>query len=87
MFKSLESNFCDYSDAYILVTGNISVTKTIAVPAGSPAGTQPQRKQPLDAATQVIFKNCAPFEECRTELMILLWIMQMFLISQCLCTV
>ena len=68
MFKSLESNFCDYSDAYILVTGNISVTKTIAVPAGSPAGTQPQRKQPLDAATQVIFKNCAPFEDRRTEI-------------------
>ena len=68
MFKSLESNFCDYSDAYILVTGNISVTKTIAVPAGSPAGTQPQRKQPLDAATQVIFKNCAPFKDCRTEI-------------------
>ena len=24
--SSLESSFCDYSDAYILVTGNISVT-------------------------------------------------------------
>ena len=66
--KSIESSFCDYSDAYILVTGNISVTKTIAVPAGSPAGTQPQRKQPLDAATQVIFKNCAPFEKCFNEI-------------------
>ena len=24
--RSIESNFCDYSDAYILVTGNINVT-------------------------------------------------------------
>ena len=28
--SSLESNLCDYSDAYILVTGNITVTRTIA---------------------------------------------------------
>ena len=28
----------------------------------------PQRKQPLDAATQVEFKNCAPFKNCRTEI-------------------
>ena len=65
--SSLEPNLCDYSDAYILVTGNITVTKTIAVPAGSPDGTLPQRKQPLDAATQVIFKDCAPFKDSRTE--------------------
>ena len=61
--RSIESSLCDYSDAYILVTGNISVTRTAA------AGDNPiQRKQPLDAATQVIFKNCAPFEKCRTEI-------------------
>ena len=45
--KSIESSLCDYSDAYILVTGNITVTRTIAVPAGSPGGTEPQRKQVL----------------------------------------
>ena len=28
--KSIESNLCDYSDAHILVTGNIVVTKTVA---------------------------------------------------------
>ena len=59
--KSIESSLCDYFDAYILVTGNITVTETIAVPDGSPAGTQPQIKQPLAEATQVAFKNCAPF--------------------------
>ena len=45
----IESRLCDYSDAYILVTGNIIAT-------------------PNNAATQVVFKNCAPFEKCRTEL-------------------
>ena len=47
--NSLESSLCDYSDAYILVTGDITAT-------------------PNNAATQVIFKNCAPFEKCRTEI-------------------
>ena len=61
--SSLESNLCDYSDAYILVTGNITVTRTIAA-----AGGNVQGKQPLNAATQVVFKNCAPFEDCRTEI-------------------
>ena len=45
--RSIESSLCGYSDAYILVTGNIAAT-------------------PNNAATQVVFKNCAPFEKCRT---------------------
>ena len=65
---SIESSLCEYSDAYILVTGDITVTRTIAVPAGSPAGTQPQRKQGLTAVTSVVFKNCAPSKKCRTEI-------------------
>ena len=47
--NSLESSLCDYSDAYILVTGHITATLN-------------------NTATQVIFKNCAPFEKCRTEI-------------------
>ena len=47
--NSIESSLCDYSDAYILVTGNITAT-------------------PNNGATQVIFKKCAPFEKCRTEI-------------------
>ena len=62
--KPIESSLYDYSDAYILVTGNIAVTRTIAAAAGD----NHQRKQPLDAATQVAFKNCAPFKDCRTEI-------------------
>ena len=48
-----------------IVTGNISFTRAIADAA---VGGNPQRKQPLDAATQVVFKNCASFKNCRTEI-------------------
>ena len=35
--SSIESSLCDYSDAYILVTANIAVTRTIAAnPAVNP---------------------------------------------------
>ena len=47
--NSLESSLCDYSDAYILVKGNITVT----------GGNN---------NTKVAFKNCAPFNKCRTEI-------------------
>ena len=66
--KSIESSLCYYSDAYILVTGNITVTRTIAAAVAAAAGGDPQRKQPLNASTQVIFKNCAPFKRCSTEI-------------------
>ena len=66
----LESSLCDYSDAYILVTGNITVTRTIAAAAAAAAaeGDDPQKNQVLNAATQVVFKNCALFKNCRTEI-------------------
>ena len=62
--KSIESSLCDYSDVYILVTGDIAVTRTIAAAEGN----NPQRKQPIAAVTQVAFKNCAPFKDGRTEI-------------------
>ena len=62
--NSLESSLCDYSDAYILVTENAAVTRTIA----AAAGIDPLRKQPLNAATQVVFKKCTPFKDCRIEI-------------------
>ena len=49
----LRSSLCDYSDAYILVKGNISVNNTAA--AGVAAN---------NAIKKVIFKNCAPFTNC-----------------------
>ena len=57
--SSLESSLCDYSDAYILVTGNNAVKRRNA------ANTD---DMVLGAITQVAFKNCAPFKDCRTEI-------------------
>ena len=45
----LRSSLCDYSDAYILVKGNISVNNT-----GTAAASNNRNEK-------VIFKNCAPF--------------------------
>ena len=61
--KSIESSLCDYSDTYILVKGDIAVTRTIAAASNNLL----QIKQSLAAATEVAFKNCAPFKDCRTE--------------------
>ena len=55
--SSLESNLCDYSDAYILVTRNLAVKRR------NPADTADIE---LGAIKQVAFKNCAPFKDCRT---------------------
>ena len=57
--KSIEWSLCDYSDAYILVTGNIAAKRRKAADIADIA---------LDAITQVVFKNCAPFEKCSTEI-------------------
>ena len=64
MTKSVESSLCDYSDAYVSVTENIADTRTIAA-AGNDSV---KSNQPLIAVTQVAFKNCAPFKDCRTEI-------------------
>ena len=57
--RLIESSLRDYSDAYILVTGNISVERRNAADTADIA---------LGAITQVVFRNCAPFEKCRTEI-------------------
>ena len=49
----LRSSLCDYSDAYILVKGNISVNNTAAADADA-----------NNSDKKVIFKNCAPFTDC-----------------------
>ena len=45
-------------------TLSIAVTRTIATAGDNPV----QKKEPFDVATQVAFKNCAPFKGCRTEI-------------------
>ena len=56
--NSLESSLCDYSDAYILVMGNTAVKRRNAADTANIA---------IGAITQVVFKNCAPFKDCRTD--------------------
>ena len=56
----LRSSLCDYSDAYILVKGNIAVNNTAT--SGATAN---------NANKKVIFKNCAPFTSCISKLIIL----------------
>ena len=56
--KSIVSSLCDYSDAYILVTVAVFVKRRNTAHTGDIA---------LNAVTQVAFKNCAPFKDCRTE--------------------
>ena len=51
------SSLCDYSDAYILIKGYISVNNT----AGAAAA-------PNNANKKVIFKNCAPFTNCISKI-------------------
>ena len=53
----LKSKLCDYRDAYILVKGTISVNNTAAQGA---AANNTNKK--------VIFKNCAPFTNCISEI-------------------
>ena len=53
----LKSSLCDYSDAYILVKGTISVNNTVA--AGVAVNNTNKK---------VIFKNCVPFTNCISEI-------------------
>ena len=53
----LRCSLCDYSDAYILVKGNISVNNT----AAEDADTNNSNKK-------VIFKNCSPFTYCISKI-------------------
>ena len=58
-FKTIiiRSNSCDYSDAYIFVKGTTTIWNTAA--SGTAANNTDKK---------VIFKNCAPFTECITEI-------------------
>ena len=51
----LKSSLCDYSDTYILVIGIISITAR--------AGDNPN-----NGNKELVFKNCAPFTDCISEI-------------------
>ena len=54
----LKSGLCDYRDAYILVSGTITVVGAGADVVAIAADRDNK---------QVLFKNCAPFTDCITE--------------------
>ena len=53
----LKSSLCDYGDAYIFVNSTIAVNNTAA--AGADANNTNKK---------VVFKNCAPFTNCISEI-------------------
>ena len=55
----LKSSLCDFSNAYILVKGTITVVR---------AGATEALRQTDRNNKQTIFKNCAPSTDCITEI-------------------
>ena len=55
----IRSNLCDYKDAYILVSGTVTITG---------AGADDTTKRAEEINKEVIFKNCAPFTECTSNI-------------------
>ena len=55
----LKSSLCDYSDAYILVKGTITITG---------AGADAAARQADERDKGVVFKNCAPFTDCISKI-------------------
>ena len=53
----LKSSLCDYNNAYILVKGTITINNTAAQGAAA-----------NNSNKKVIFKNCAPFTNCISEI-------------------
>ena len=53
----LKSSLCDYSDTYVLVKGTITVNNTAAADAAE-----------NNTNKKVIYKNCAPFTNCISEI-------------------
>ena len=60
-FKTLmlKSSLCDYSDAYILLSGTITITG---------AGVDAAARQAVEINKGVLFKNCALFTDCIREI-------------------
>ena len=53
----LRSSLCDYSDAYIVVKGTITI-----------APVPPSAAEPSNNDKEVVFKNCAPFNDSTSEI-------------------
>ena len=56
---TLKSSFYNYSDAYILVKGRITITG---------AGADAAARQADERSKGIVFKNCALFINCKSEI-------------------
>ena len=54
----LKSDLCDFSDAYIVVNGDVTVTKP----------DNPNKKQKTKRSVAFTFKNNAPFINCISKM-------------------
>ena len=55
----LRASLCDYSNTYVIVSGTITIT----------GGENNDAGRRLDERNkEVIFKNCAPFTDCMSEI-------------------
>ena len=55
----LKSSFCDYSDTYILVKGEMSITG---------AGANAVARQADERNKGIIIKSCSPFIKCKSDI-------------------
>ena len=55
----LKFSICDYSDAYVLVKGKITITG---------AGDNAAARQADETGKGVAFKDCAPFTNCISDI-------------------
>ena len=55
----LKSSLCDYNDGYTLIKGNITITGE---------GNDAAARQGNERNEGVIFKTCAPFINCKSEI-------------------
>ena len=55
----LKSGLCDYSDTYIIVKETVTITGAVADAIARQADKRNK---------DVVFKNCAPFTNCKSEI-------------------
>ena len=55
----LKSSFCDYSDTYILVKGEMTITG---------AGANAVARQADEINKCIIIKSCSPFIKCKSDI-------------------
>ena len=64
----LKSSLCDYSDVYIFVKGTMIITGNTGPPAGRNEAQLLTARQADKRNKGVVFKNCAPFTNCKSEI-------------------